>query len=149
MIAVVKFSGDVLLIDWFDDRYNLIQDKPSCMWPWRRPLWKKMWNPRWQPRNGCDGRLMIKILTMTIQVNLYCFLHIGFGTKFTWIVVKFFSINLLSQPLLGCHLGFHIFFTMAFFRTVHFFTTGPGCFGLDFTSFCNCILCIVSIYCYK
>jgi len=31
---------------------------------------KKMSNPRWQPRNGYDGRLMAKILTMTIQVNL-------------------------------------------------------------------------------
>ena len=27
-------------------------------------------NPRWQPRNGCDGRLMAKILITTIQVNL-------------------------------------------------------------------------------
>jgi len=27
-------------------------------------------NPRWQPRNGCDGRLMAKILLTAIQMNL-------------------------------------------------------------------------------
>jgi len=27
---------------------------------------KKLGNPRWWPRNGCDGRLMAKILIMTI-----------------------------------------------------------------------------------
>ena len=26
-------------------------------------------------RNGCDGRLMAKILITTIQVNLHCLLH--------------------------------------------------------------------------
>ena len=37
------------------------------------------------------------------------------NAKFTWIVIiKNFAINLSSQPLLGCQLGFHIFFiTMA------------------------------------
>ena len=29
-----------------------------------------MRNQRWQPRNGCDGRLMAKILITTIQANL-------------------------------------------------------------------------------
>ena len=29
-----------------------------------------MRNPRWRPRNGCDGRLMVKISITTIQVNL-------------------------------------------------------------------------------
>ena len=31
--------------------------QPSCT----KSVWKKMWNPKWQPRNGCDGRLNIKI----------------------------------------------------------------------------------------
>ena len=31
----------------------------------------------WQPRNGCDGRLMVKVLIMTIQVNFVGF-HIFF-----------------------------------------------------------------------
>ena len=59
--------------------------------------------------------------------------------KFTWIVViKIFTINLPSQPFLGRHLGFHIFFH-------HSLSEGRtrflqlGCFGLDFISFCICI----------
>ena len=47
---------------------------------------KKMRNPRWRPRNGCDGRLMVKILITTIQVN--------FGAAF----------------------GFHIFFHHSLFE---------------------------------
>jgi len=46
-------------------------------------------NPSWRPRNGCDGRLMAKILMAkilitTIQGNLCCHLYVslGFGTKF-------------------------------------------------------------------
>jgi len=68
---------------------------------------------RWQPRNGCDGRLIAKFLITTIQVNLCCLHHIslGFGIKFTWtVVIKNFAISLPSQPFLGIHLGFHIFF---------------------------------------
>ena len=39
------------------------------------------------------------------------------GTKFTRIVViKIFTINLPSQPFLGCHLGFHIFFHHSLFK---------------------------------
>ena len=37
-------------------------------------------NPRWWPRNGCDGRLMVKNLITTIQVNL---VPLGLGPKFT------------------------------------------------------------------
>ena len=85
---------------------------------------KKMWNPRWRPRNGCDGRLMAKILITTIQVNLCCLLQVslGFGTKFTWIfIIKNCAINLPSQLFLGCHLRFHIFFTLAFLEATAFF----------------------------
>ena len=87
--------------------------------------------------NGCDGRLMANILIMTIQVNLHCLLHVslGFGTKFTRIVViKIIAINIPTQPFLGHYLGFLIFFTLAF-RGLHSFLQ-LGCFGLDITSFC-------------
>jgi len=108
-------------------KWNLIQKQPCCkksVWPPRRPLRKKMWNPRWRPRNGCDGRLIAKVLIMTIQLNLVLNPSETWRRQhnFTWIVViKFFAINLPSQPFLGCHLGFHIFFTMAFLRASHFF----------------------------
>ena len=68
---------------------------------------------RWQPRNGCDGRLMAKILIMTIQVNVYKYARI--------VVVKFFAINLPSQPFLGRHLGFHILFQSSFLGAALFF----------------------------
>ena len=61
------------------------------------------------------------------------------GTKFTWIVIiKSFTINLPSQPFLGRHLGFHIFFHHSLFEGRTLFLQ-LGCFGLDFTSFCICI----------
>ena len=106
--------------------------QPSCkkrVRPWERLWWKKMWNPRWRPRNGCDGRLMVKILITTIQVNL---VPLGLGTKFTWIVViKIFTINLPSQPFLGRHLGFHIFFHHSLSQGRTLFLQ-LGCFGLDY-----------------
>jgi len=73
---------------------------------------KKDVNPRWRPRNGCGGRLMAKILIMTIQVNLVPNHSETWRRqhKFAWIVIKIFAINLPSQPFLGRHLGFHIFF---------------------------------------
>ena len=49
-----------------------------------------------------------------------------------------FTINLPSQPFLGCHLGFHIFFHRSLFEGSTLFLQ-LGCFGLDFTSFCICI----------
>jgi len=57
--------------------------------------------------------------------------------KFAWIVViKTFAINL---PFLSCHLVFHIFFHNGLLGSCTLFLQ-LGCFGLDFTSFCNCIL---------
>ena len=79
---------------------------------------------------------MVKILITTIQMNL---VPLGLGTKFTCIVViKIFTINLPSQPFLGHHLGFHIFFHHSLFEGRNLFLQ-LGCFGLDFTSFCICI----------
>ena len=61
---------------------------------------------------------------------------LGFGTKFTGIVViKIFAINLPSQPFLGRHLGFHIFFHFGLFGGCTLFLQ-LGCFGLHITSFC-------------
>ena len=85
--------------------------------------------PRWRPRNGCDGRLMVKKLITTIQVNFGAAWSIG--TKFTCIVIiKIFTINLPSQPFLGRHLGFHIFFHHSLFEGRTLFLQ-LGCFGLD------------------
>ena len=77
-------------------------------------LWKKMWNPRWRPRNGCDGKLIAKIIITRIQVNLV-------------------------QFVLAATLDFTSFFTLAFLGALYFFNSWTA-FGLDFTSFCNCIL---------
>ena len=46
----------------------------------QKAMVKKDGNSRWWPRNGCDGRLVIKSLLMTIQVSLVL---LGLGTKFT------------------------------------------------------------------
>jgi len=104
--------------------------------------WKKMWNQRWWPRNGCDNSSMAKILITTIQVNLCIFqVSLGLDTKFTWIVIiKSFSIELLSQPFLGHHLWFHIFFHPGILGPHPFFTACYFC--IDITSFLNCIFII-------
>ena len=136
--TIIMFS---LIQKWL--LLNLIQKHPSCKkecTPLRRPLWKKMWNPRWQPRNGCDGRLIAKILITTIQVNLVPNHSETWRRQyeFAWIVIiKIFAINLLSQPFLGHRFGFHIFFHNGLLGGHTLFTAGVG---LDFTSFCNCIL---------
>ena len=91
-------------------------------------------NPRWQPRNGCDGRLIAKILQMTIQVNSVLNPSQAWRRqhKFSWIIViTIFAIDLPSQPFLGHHLGFTSFFTMAFLGTAHFFYS-LAVFGLDY-----------------
>ena len=70
---------------------------------------------------------MVKILITTIQVNLVRI-----------VIIKIFTIYLSSQPFLGHHLGFHIFFHNSLFEGRTLFLQ-LGCFGLDFTSFCICI----------
>ena len=44
-------------------------NQKKCAAP-EKAIVKKMGNQRWQPRNGCDGRLIARILITTIQVNL-------------------------------------------------------------------------------
>jgi len=102
--------------------------KKRCADP-KRPLWKKMWNPRWQSRNGCDGRLMTKILITTIQVNLVPNPS-ETRQKFTWIVVikNFVIIKILSlayhhSHFLAATLDFTSFFHNALFGAAHFFFT--------------------------
>jgi len=78
------------------------------------------------PRNGCDGKIL------TIQVNLCCLLHIslGFGTKFTWIVViKNFVITAIfwPPPWISQLFSQWPFWGRTFLQL--------GCFGLDFTFF--------------
>ena len=113
------------------NNFLFVADTDTCKITLNRLL------PIIQPIIGATlGRLMVKILITTIQVN---FVPRPSGTKFTSIVViKIFTINLPSQPFLGRHLGFHIFFhhNLSQGRTLFL---QLGCFGLDFTSFCICI----------
>ena len=96
----------------------------------RRPLWKEIWYPRWWPRNG---RLNGKILITAIRVNLVP------NPNKMWRrqhMNCYYYDFLASQPFLGHHLGFHIFFHNYLLGAAHFFYT----WGLDFTSFYNCVL---------
>ena len=68
----------------------------------------------------------------------------NFGAAWSWHKIHLncryliFTINLPSQPFLGRHLGFYIFFHHSLFEGRTLFLQ-LGCFGLDFTSFCICI----------
>jgi len=124
--------------------------QPNCkksVWPPRRPLWKKDVKSKVAAKKWLDGRLIAKILIMTIQVNLCCLLHVslGFDTKFTWIVViKIFAISLPSNHFLAAYFDFTSFFTKAFLGATHFFTV--GLFWIRFHFFLQLhILCITSI----
>jgi len=74
---------------------------------------------------------MAKFLITTIQVN--CVALIGFGKKFTQIVViKITAISWLPPWI--SHLFHHGFVGG------HRHSLQLDCFRLDFTSFCNCLL---------
>jgi len=93
-------------------------------------------------RNGCDGRLIAWFLITTIRVHLCCFLYtpLGFGTKFTWIVVlKFLLLTYHRSHFLSATLDFTSLFTMAFLGGTYFLYSW-AVFGLDFISFCNYML---------
>ena len=72
---------------------------------------------------------MVKILITTIQVNLVPLGQLAQNSP-ELSLLKFFIINLPSQPFLGRHLGFHIFLTIAFLRAALFFYS-LAVFGLD------------------
>ena len=94
--------------------------QPSCkksVRPSERLWWKKMWNPRWRPRNGCDGRLMVKILITTIQVN-FCAASQNLPKL---SLLKFLPLTYHHSHFLAATLDFTSFFTIAFLRAAHFF----------------------------
>ena len=71
---------------------------------------------------------MVKILITTIQVNVSAALimtiqvNVSAARFLTQNLPELLLLNFLpSQPFLGRHLGFHIFFTIAFLRATLFF----------------------------
>ena len=69
------------------------------------------------PRNGCDGRLMVKILIMTIQVN---FVKRNKNSP-ELSLLKFLPLTYHHSHFLAATLDFTSFFTIAFLRAAHFF----------------------------
>jgi len=91
---------------------------------------KKDVNPRWLPRNGCDGRLIAKILILNGNQGKFCcfsMFHYNSAPNSPELsLFKIFAINLPSQPFLGCHLVVHIFCHDGLPGGPHtFFTAGP------------------------
>ena len=126
----IKFGGELNLANWrfvtnppnlnFVNIYISNPKQPSCkksVWPSERLWWKKMWNPRWRPRNGCDGRLMVKILITTIQVN-FCAASQNLPKL---SLLKFLPLTYHHSHFLAATLDFTSFFTIAFLRAAHFF----------------------------
>jgi len=116
----------------YKKKRNLIQNSPAIKkrcGP-KKAILKK--DVKWWPRNGCDGRLMVKFLIATIQVNLPLNPSETWRRqhKFTWIVIiKKFTISHHHSYFLATTLGFTSFFTIAFLG-LHLFLQ-LGCFGLD------------------
>ena len=115
------------------------------MQPPRRSLWKRC--EIQVGCHGCGGRLIAKNLITTIQVNLVPNPSETWGRqhKFTQIVIiKFFVINLPSQPFLGHYLGFLIFIPYSLLGNHTLFTAGLY-FELDtmntLISCANCQAC--------
>ena len=98
---------------------NLIQNSQAvkkCV-ALRKAMVKKDVNPRWRPRNGCDGRLMVKILIITIQVN-FVKRH---KNSPELSLLKFLPLTYHHSHFLAATLDFTSFFTIAFLRAAHFF----------------------------
>ena len=76
----------------------------------------------WRPRNGCDGRIIVKILITTIQANLCCLLHVSLPNSPELLLLKFL---LLTYHHIFFHNGHTLFFSLAVF-------------GLNLTSFFAC-----------
>ena len=115
----------------------LIRNSPAVkksVWPPRMPLWRKMWNPRWQPWNGCDGRLIAKIIMTTIQVNLCCLFHVSLTNLPQLSLLKFLLLTYHHSHFLAATLDFTSFFTMAFLED------SWAVLGLDLTSFVHVIV---------
>jgi len=131
-------------------KWNLIQNIPAvkkCE-ALKKAIVKKMWNPKWQPRNGCDGRLNTKILPTTIQLNLCCLLcYDSAPNSYKLLLLKFLHLAYRHSHFLATTLNFTSFFTRIFLGAAYF-SLQLGCFGLDFTSFCNCVLWNLQIACF-
>ena len=84
------------------------------------------------PRNGCDGRLMVKILITTIHVNL-CFAPNSPELS----LLKFLPLTYHHSHFLAATLDFTSFFTTAFLGAVPFFTA--WLFLIRYHFFCICI----------
>jgi len=96
-----------------------------------------MKNPKWQP---CDGRIMVKILMVTIQMNLCCLLHVslGFGTNSPELLLNFLPLAYHHSHFLATTWISRLF-PHPHSWDLHTFYSWTV-FGLDFISFCNCIL---------
>ena len=75
---------------------------------------KKDVKSRWQPRNGCDGRLMVRILMMAIQVKRH-------KNSPELPLLKFLPLTYHHSHFLATTLDFTSFFIIAFLRAAHFF----------------------------
>jgi len=77
-------------------------------------------------KNGCDGRLTVKILITTIQVNFVPNCNEtwkGNTNSAEFSVIKIFAISLPSEPFLAATLDFTSFSQWPL-RAAHFFTAG-------------------------
>ena len=126
--------------------YIYIQSKnrqavKKCAAP-KKAIGKKDVKSKVAAKNGCDGRLIAKILITTIQLNLCCLSTFHYDSAPNPLELS--SKNFCYQPTITAILGHHTsFFTMAFLGAAHFFYSS-AVFGLDFTSFFNFML-----YCHQ
>ena len=71
-------------------------------------------------RNGCDGRLMVKILITTIQVNLVPLGQLAQNSP-ELSLLKFLPLTYHHSHFLAATLDFTSFFTIAFSRAALLF----------------------------
>ena len=77
-------------------------------------------------KNGCDGRLMVKILITTIQVNLVPLGQLAQNSP-ELSLLKFLPLTYHHSHFLAATLDFTSFFTIAFSRAALLFLQ-LGCF---------------------
>jgi len=113
---------------------NLIQKQPSSKKSVRPPHWEKKVKSKVVAKNGCNGRLIAKILISTIQVNLCCLSMFHYDltpNSPELLLLKFFAISLPSQPFLAA--------TFIFFHNGllggHTLFLQLGCFWIKFHFF--------------
>ena len=87
---------------------------------------------RWQPRSGCGGLIMAKFLITTIQANLCR----RFTNSSELLLLKILPLSDHHSHFWAATFDFTTFFMLLFFAWAAPFLQF-GCFGVDFTSFCN------------